>query len=215
MFRIVVLVALLAGCVRRGAFAPAPADRAEAAAELEQFEAYWLAPARLAPPTIPFEPQQTAIDGLSVTVRPLLPEDANWNQWRGGELRLFNNRAALMFDVEVAGEGRFRWLPEATRLVINGGRATLPAAASPDELLVPLMRGALLQESAALDGDLVERTRAAGAFRSAYLASADSGAPAHGVIAFPLGGVEYIVDATLVFEVLTPSGRRNATYTFD
>ena len=195
------LLTLVAGCPRGQTVRPAT-DRAAAAEQVELFRDFWLNPARVAPPTIDFEERAIEDNGLRAFARPLRPEDATWNQWPAAGLRLFNNRAVYLFVVSIEGEGPLQWLPESTHLSLNGGDPILPPSPSPEELLEPLLQAALLEERYVLTGDLVERARAAGPFRAAYLPlSAESGSLT-GVIAFPLSDADrHVVRQELVVGV--------------
>ncbi|MBW1877969.1 MAG: hypothetical protein JRI25_03475 [Deltaproteobacteria bacterium] len=176
----------LASCRPRAWDVQHPTEQEAAREELERFERLWLNPAHIAPPNIPFERREQTDEQISVAVRPLRPEDADWNTWPGDAARLFNNRAALLFDVEVVGRGSLKWVPEATSLELNTEGDPMRPAHAPDEVLLPLLRAALVQEQWALKGDLVERTRAAGSFRAAYLSTEPARSPLRGVVAFPL-----------------------------
>ena len=152
--------------------------------DLDRFVHAWLAPARIAPPTIDFVSMQAEAGGISGSVTPLRPETAAWNQWTNGELRLFNNRAGLLFEVKLQSDQAVRWIPERTHLVLDD-ETRVPSTARADELLIPLMRMALTEERWVIPGDLVARTRAAGAFRAAYLPMSGSKEVA-GIVAFVL-----------------------------
>ena len=70
-----------------------------------------------------------------------------------------------------------------------------------------VLRAALLQEGFGLDGDHVERTRAAGPFRAAYLPLGTAQAPLHGVIGFPLSDPErHVVALRVTVGVQGPDG---------
>ena len=164
-----------------------PADQQQRVeSEIASFVDFALRPGQVAPPTIRFEEKSREAGPVTVTVRPLRPEDAVWNQWRDGTPRLFNNRMAQAFDVEIVGPAPLIWLPNATQLELNDESVVLFAAPTADIVLGELLYWALQQERWVLDGDLVARTRAAGPFRTAYmdLSSFEDGVLG-GVIAFP------------------------------
>ena len=175
---------ILMSCKARPARITDAGERKAIAEDLEWFRATWLAPARIAPPTVPRDEVATQTGELAGTARLLLPEEASWNRWSTPGGRLFNNRIAHLFEVDVTAPGPVRWIPEETRLEVNRADTVHRAARSSEELLLPLMRAAIDEERAVLDGDLVARTRAAGGFRSAYLQLAGEGGLA-GIIAFP------------------------------
>lgn len=208
------LGASLAGsCGRPPAPFAEPTGQGQAIASTEAFRRDWLAPAKIAPPTIDFVPVQVIRGSLTITATPALPEEAAWNAWPGPEARLFNNRSGLMFVVTTSGEGPVRWLPDASLVRVNRATTALAPSATPDELLVPLLGAALEAERHVVDSDLVDRTRAAGPFRAAYLSTASEVPPTTGVVVFPLEDPEaqvVHVELTLAFD--TPAGA--ATYTF-
>ena len=204
--RVALLAASALSCAHRSLSAPTP-DREEVAQELSDFEHEWLEPARVAPPTVDFEPHRVSDGPYSATLRLVLPEDARWNQWTAGSVRLFNNRAAYLFDVQVEGPGALQWLPDRTTLTLNTDERSVRAVALPDELLEPLMSAALWQERFGLPGDLVARTRAAGPFRSEYLSRGDGAGRLHGTLAFLLPDPDrQVVDLTVVVTVMTADG---------
>lgn len=184
-----------------------PVDRESAAAELDAFERTWLDPARIPPPTVSMDAREATDGAVRVTVTPLRPEDAAWNTWPGPTLRLFNNRAALLFEVSVEASGPVRWIPERTGLELNVEGDPIAPAQTADELLVPVLRAALLQESYGLSGDHVERTRGAGPFRSGYLALGHAEPPLVGLIGFPLHDPEqHVVAMRLTLAVEAADG---------
>lgn len=204
------LAALLAvSCAPKSWAIQDPADQAEAREELDRFERTWLHPARIAPPNVVFEPRTATRGDLAVTVAPLRPEAAPWNTWPGPTARLFNNRAALLFEVAIEGEGPVRWVPGATTLELNDAGDPLSPARAPDEVLVPLLQAALVQERYGIDGDFVERTRGAGPFRGAYLPTSPVETPVMGLIAFPLTDPEqHVVAFRITLGVEGPDGLR-------
>lgn len=213
----VLLGASLAGSCGRP---PAPfaedAGQEQAIASTEAFRRDWLAPAKIAPPTIDFVPVQVTRGSWTITATPALPEEAPWNAWPGPEARLFNNRSGLMFAIATSGEGPVRWLPEGSRLRVNHAPTALAPSATPDELLVPLLGAALEAERHVVDSDLVDRTRAAGPFRAAYLSTAAEVPPTAGVVVFPLQDPEaqvVYVELTLAFD--TPAGPTTFLFTWE
>ena len=145
------------------------------------------------------------------------PEDAEWNRWNDGTLRLFNNRAALLFEIRIDGPAPLTWSPTRARLELNDRRTTLVAAPSGEILLGELLFHAYLEEQWAIEGDLVDRTRGAGPFRSAYLpASAQKGALA-GLVAFPFGDNPdvHIVAMRLSLDVTAGGTDRDLVWVFD
>lgn len=215
------LIAIIIACTsvscRKGGWeVQNPTEQQEASEELDRFARLWLDPAHIAPPNVAFEAREATAGSAVVRVRPLRPEDADWNAWPGESLRLFNNRAALLFEVDVEGPAPLRWLPDETALELNVEGDALFPARTPDEVLVPLLRAALIQEQWALDGDYVERTRAAGPFRDAYLPTAASDRPIRGVVAFPLRDPElHVVALRVTVGVSTPEGVEHLSFLYE
>jgi hypothetical protein len=207
---------IAASCRPRAWEVQHPAEQEAAREELEDFQRLWLKPARIAPPNIPFERRTQQDEQLSVTLLPLRPEDADWNTWPGATARLFNNRAALLFEVEVVGKGPLTWAPEATALELNTEGDPLGPARTPDQVLLPLLRAALVQEQWALQGDLVERTRAAGPFRAAYLPTESARSPLRGVVAFPLRDPElHVVALRVTLAIEAVDGPHRFSFLFE
>jgi hypothetical protein len=164
-----------------------PSDKLALEKDLLAFETYWLSPAKIAPPTVSFEREVLELDGISAYAQPLLLEDATWNQWDGLGYRLFNNRLGIAFEVGVVvedAETTINWLPESTFVELNSEADLNYASASADLLLGPLHSAALRQQQGGLEGDLVDRLRAARPFRSAYVPIESPGVW-EGVIVFP------------------------------
>ncbi|MBN2800804.1 MAG: hypothetical protein JXX28_16805 [Deltaproteobacteria bacterium] len=183
---------LFFGSVLAGAGCPHPAQRspngpgrAQVEVELSDFTRYWLGPSLVAPPTLGSPEAEVEVGGLEGLAAWVSVEDSAWNQWPGYGSRLFNGRQYLVFSVTVLGDRPLRWVPERSRLEVNEAGAGLAAVAHPDELLTPLMVGALEQQRWHLEGDLAERVRGAGALRAAYLPTAEQGGALHGLVAFP------------------------------
>lgn len=190
--------------------------RAIAEQDLEQFVDYWLRPARVAPPSIDPAPRTQTVGDLEVTVTPFQVEQAAWNQWRGEGARLVNNRVAHWFSVRATSDGDLLWVPEDTKLLVNDPEHATRPLPTPDDVILPLLRAALEQQRWGLPGDLVQRTRAAGPFRTAYLSSAGLGGDISGAVAFPRDDATPHVVAyrlTLAFE---REGRRQIVqFAFD
>ncbi len=163
-----------------------PAARQEVADRLDAFERHLLEPARIPPPSVDRAERTVAEGGVSATVRLVLPEEAQWNRWRDGSARLFNNRVALLFDVRVDGPGPLTWHPERTTLELNDEHIRLFAAPDAEVLLGGLLVHALLAAEWGIETDLVDRTRAAGPFRDAYLEPRVEQGPLEGVAGFQL-----------------------------
>lgn len=203
------------GCGRRPAQIVDPTAQADVAEQLSAFERHWLGPARVAPPTVADGARKAYDQGVIGSASTLRPEAATWNQWKTSSYRLFNNRVALMFDLKLHGSGSLRWLPSDSVLVVNG-QETFPAAVAPDDLLLPLLKAALQQEANVIDGDLTERTRAAGPFRSAYLPTTPAVDTLEGVIAFPLDDPDmHVVYMQLQVGVNTDEGPATLRFDFE
>lgn len=153
---------------------------------IAEFRGRALDPARIPPPSIDPGARVAEAGTVRATAAPLRPEDADWNRWPDGTARLFNDRAALLFAVRIEGTGPIRWVPAATRLEVNDPTTSLSVSSSGELLLGELLVNAYLEERHGLDGDLVERTRAAGPFRARYLPLAAADGVLEGVLAFPL-----------------------------
>ncbi|MEQ1566995.1 MAG: hypothetical protein ABMA64_15235 [Myxococcota bacterium] len=197
----------LCGCPR-GPDLPAPAEREEAIARIAAYRTFALAPARTPPPSLDVERVEISDGSVRATLWVVRPEAAGWNTWTDGGPRLFNNRGALLFELDVRGPGPLGWLPEGAVLEINDGRTVLGAASSAEVLLGDLLFHALLEERWAIDGDLVARTRGAGPFRGAYLPPVADG-PLRGVVAFPLPPGEtdlHVVALRLTLPVVAADG---------
>ena len=212
----IVLLPLLWGSCRPQKTTQALGDRAATERELSVWSNFWLAPARVAPPTIDWERSESKVGELTASVTPFRAEDARWNQWPGELFRLFNNRAGFFFEVEVSGSEALRWVPELTKLVVNGGQSTLYPAHRADEMLVPLAQAALAQESMVLSGDFVDRHRAAGPFRSAYLPLEISDEVLSGIVCFPMADPEmHVVKIEVVIAVASGQSSHQLTWTLD
>lgn len=174
-----------------------------------------LGPGRVAPPAL-VSTEAEVDHPLTARATVMLPEDAAWDQWTGFGYRLFNNRAALLLQVRIEGTGRLTWIVEDTLVELNTPETALSPSRAPDELLVPLLQAALLQEQWHLEGDLVERTRAAGPFRSAYLPVSPQQDVLEGLIAFPLQDPsQQIAAMRLTVGVRTESGPVQVVWVFE
>ncbi len=216
------------GCKSRSTHVVADAARKETRAVLRRYERYRLAPAKVAPPSIDTWSAYVAQGPLTGTAELVLPEDAEWNQWPGPTVRLFNNRSAILFQVEIASDAPIRWLPERTQLELNHEGNVFRAAESQEVLLEDLLFWAYHQERNVLDGDLANRARAAGPLREAYM-TAEEDALLAGLIAFPLvetvenerfirGGdpADYhVVSMRLTVGLETPEGRKQLVWRFE
>lgn len=150
---------------------------------IQTYVSWALEPSRLQPPSLQMWESEVQVDGLVGVARVVRAEEASWNSWTSGA-RLFNNRVAHVVEVHIQGPADIQWVPWETRLEVNDPEFNLSAAASPEVLLSDLSYFAVEQERWVLEGDLVARTRAAGEFRSAWVAPTSAGLD--GVIAFPL-----------------------------
>ena len=158
-------------------------DRAQAQQQLDRFRDLWLYPAHIPDPPVDLS-NRTHREGLfEVTVHPIRPEAAFWNQYAGSELRLFNNRAGWFFEVAATGNGSVRWVPTGSKLEINTATDVRFPFVSPETLLEPLIEHARLQEEWMLDGDLHLRAGRAREFRASYLSAAER-TSIHGVVGF-------------------------------
>ena len=221
-------VPLVGGCAKRSTQIVDPSTRSETESILERYERFRLEPAKVAPPSIGDRSAYVATGPLTGTAELVRPEDAEWNQWPGPTLRLFNNRAALLFQVEIASDEPVRWLPERTQLELNREGNVFRAAESQEVLLEDLLFWAYHQERNVLDGDLALRARAAGPLREAYM-TAEEDALLAGLIAFPLlqtvenerflkGGEPadlHVVSMRLTVGLETPQGRKQLVWLFE
>ena len=183
----VCLVALgSCGKGRRGSVVVEPDPFAQD--DLADFVASWLEPVRTPITLVQTRPVLSRIADVEARARPLRPQQAEWNRWPDGTARLFNDRAGWLVELRLAGPHQLRWLPAGTGLELNEPGAPIRPARTPDVLLQPLLMGALEQERNFLQGDLMERTRAAGPFRAAYLPLSAQDQVLEGVIAFPTPG---------------------------
>ena len=160
------------------------AAQQEAASDLAAYRALALEPSGLPRPLVAPGPLLATTPGLTGTATLLDAEQEAWNRWTDGGPRLFNNRIAHLFRVEVVAPDGSRWVPSGTLLELNSPEVQVGAAESPEAILADLTWFALQQERWVLDGDLVARTRGAGRFRSVYLSPTDQGHA--GLLAFPL-----------------------------
>ena len=107
-------------------------------------------------------------------------------------------------------------MPHETTLELNEPGHTLAPSTTAEELLLPLLQAAAAQERWGLDGDLVQRTRGAGAFRSAYLPTAPQDEALVGLIAFPTDHPElHVVVLRVAVAVRDDRGVHTAVWTLD
>jgi hypothetical protein len=206
---------LAAGCPRAGA-PPATGERDTVVDRLERYREQSLAPAKIPPPSLDAIEVRVEHGSVVGVARVVSPEDAAWNRWVDGGPRLFNDRAAVVFDLHIDGRGPVTWDPGGTLLEVNDERTVLGVAASAEVLLAELLFHAYLEEQWAVPGDLVNRTRGAGPFRSAYLAAiGDTGLA--GVVAFPLGAETpvHVVAMRLTMLVTDDEGRHELIWVFE
>jgi hypothetical protein len=173
------------GCARRPA-RPTPSEQQEMADRIAAFSEHLLEPARVAPPSVERGPKRASAGPVTATVELVLPEEESWNRWRDGSARLFNNRVALLFDVRIDGPGPITWDARQSTLALNDEHTVLTAAEDAEILLAGLLVHALLSEEWGVECDLVDRTRAAGPFRAAYLSPSATEAPLEGLLGFQL-----------------------------
>lgn len=193
-------------------------DRIAVGERLAAFRQQTLAPAHIPPPSLSQTTQEAEVGSVKGQARLLRPEEASWNRWVDGEMRLFNNRAALLFEITLQGPGPLEWDPESARLEINDERTVLLAAGSAEVLLAELLFHAYLERQWGFDGDLVNRTRAAGAFRMAYAPTVEVGDTLSGVIAFPLSEVAempHVVALRLTLTVTAEDGAHVLVWVMD
>jgi len=166
-------------------------------------------------PTIEFAPLKSEGEQLTGSATPMMPEDASWNQWPTGA-RLFNNRAAWVFDVHLEGGHDLRWLPDGTKLELNEPGAGLKPSPVPDDVIRPLLVAALEEERSFIEGDLVQRTRAAGPFRQAYLPLGERHGSLRGLVAFPTGGDwEHVTGLRLTLSVAVDGRATTLEWVFE
>lgn len=169
-------------------------DQAVAADAIARYREAFLEPAHLPPLGVargPFEATAGGATGRATLVRP---EEATWNQW-GPDRRplLFNDRRALLAELEIVADGVVAWSPARTWVEVNRPDERVPPVPSAEHLLADLAWYALEQERWLLDGDLVQRTRYAGGWREAFLRP--DGSTLRGVVAFELPDPEVHVGA--------------------
>lgn len=208
------------GCGRHGV--PVAIDqRQDAQDRIASYCRYALEPARIPPPSVSRAEREVRDGPIVGRARIVRAEEAEWNQWMDQGPRLFNNRMALIFEIEIDGPGPISWDPDRTLLEVNDDRTVLPVAPSAEVLLGELLFHAWLEEQWALDGDLVSRTRGAGPWRSAYLPAIVHGGGLGGVIAFPLIAGDtalfdlHVVALRLTLPVIAEDGQHDLVWVFD
>ena len=188
------LLLLLGGCAgpRSAVSGPTPlpetsddalrAGYAELARDLREA---WLNRDTVPGPVVSYTPQTRSEGGLVLTVAPALPEDEPWNAWPDGTARLFNDGVGYLWRVQIASDKPVRWSPPHTQLAVNDTEQTFLPVAEPDDLLMPLRRGAALETTAGVAPDLSLRMRNADPFRRAYLGTNTATGARDGVVVFP------------------------------
>ena len=184
-FFCILLCLLLCSCVTNRIQAPVPQQQTEVAQTVERYIQYSLMPAKSAPPTLQIvgEQQEGPLKGEATLV---FAEEQSWNQWPDGSSRLFNNRAALLFQIAIHTEEPLVWRWDLSTLELNHEGNTVLPSPSAEPLLQDLLFWAFHQEKQLLQGDLINRSRGSGALRSAYLHTPVLHEPIEGLIAFPL-----------------------------
>lgn len=136
-------------------------------------------------PTLSFTPQTQVRGELRLTVAPLLAERQAWNAWPDGTARLFNDSVGYVWAVRIEAPRPVRWSPVGTALAVNDTEQVFPVAATPDEVLVHLVRGAAWEAAVGKRADFALRARKADGFRRAYLNAADRVGIQEGILIFP------------------------------
>ena len=172
-------------------------------------------PAIIAPPTVSMEPVESGDDHLRVRARYVPVEQASWNRWTHG-VRLFNQRAGYLFELDVEGSEPLTLNYADTTLERNVEGAALTAEQDLEVFLLPLQSAALHASSLLLDVDFADRARAAGEFRSAWLTADSSQRRLQGLVGFRAEDTERHVTAMrLTLAVQTPAGPRQIALTWD
>jgi len=145
--------------------------------------------------------------GVTVTVRPISAETQPWNEWPDGTTRLFNDGAGYLWSVEVSTEAEARWNPGRSHLAVNDTEQVFAPAETAEEVLLPLLEGASLEDRLAVPGDLGLRLRGAGAFRDAYLPTSPVNGAHLVLFPAPAEGIHAVaMELTLAFDVTAPAG---------
>lgn len=172
-------------------------------------------PAIIAPPTVSLEALKSGDDQVQVSARYVPVDDAPWNRWTHG-VRLFNQRAGYLFEVEVSGPGPMSLDHGATILERNVEGDTLKSERDMEVFLLPLQSAALHASSLLLDVDFADRARAAGDFREAVLNDDPDGQGLRGLVGFRAEDTERHVTAMrLTLAIQTPEGLRQIALTWD
>ena len=177
---------ILSNCASRARDVTAVEADERARREIQAWSKWALEPSGLAHPQIPRGAQTQVRETTFVTVSYVRPEDAEWNTWPDGNLRLFNNRMGHMFEVQTNLPQEARLSVERTQLELNRPDYLLAVAEAPDRFLDPLINFALMQERSSVDAGLVARLRGAGAFRASWLTY--QGDEWNGLVGFPVVG---------------------------
>ena len=181
MFRWLMLCVLLCACASRTALPVSPPPQVRSAWMETRLSA-----AHLPPPTLLHPSSEASVAGVTGRIAWVRAESAAWNQWPDRSARLFNDRAAALFSVDLHGDGhRVQIVPERSWLEINVEGDPLPMARDQDELLTELLLQSLQSEQSGLRSDLAERYRAAGPFRRAWI-PLRPGDRIQGLVGFPL-----------------------------
>ena len=131
-------------------------------------------------------------------------------------MRLFNNRAAHLFQFTVRGTGSLQWIPDETRLHLNWPEVSLEPALRADDLLEPLRKVALTEQQWMIPTDYTKRHRNAGAFRSKYLPIEPRPNQISGIIAFPIANdSRHVVAMQIDFVVQTNRGPVSFSWIYD
>lgn len=175
---------VVAGCPRSRPAIVQYSEQEQVRDAIERFRSRTLDPAKIPPPGVDPGPLEAEVGDVRGSARLIRAEDAPWNQWGDdGRPLLFNNRSAVLFEVDVVAEGAVVWRPDRTWLEVNSDDVRVPAVDSAEHLLAELNWQALQQEKWLLEGDLVQRTRHAGPFREAFVRDGDG---LQGLIPFSL-----------------------------
>ena len=98
-------------------------------------------PAIIAPPTVSMEPVESGDDHVRVRARYVPVEQASWNRWTHG-VRLFNQRAGYLFELDVEGSEPLTLNYADTTLERNVEGAALTAEQDLEVFLLPLQSAA-------------------------------------------------------------------------
>lgn len=185
------LLGAASGCAR-AVQPPLGPDRTDAPSERQAFDAAtadlvrsYLDRDTVPGPVVTGTPQTQEKGGLAVTVTPVRAEDQPWNAWPDGTARLFNDAIGYLWLVELESDRPTRWSPAHTQLAVNDTEQTFLPIAEPDDLLMHLMSGAMLETRVGAPANLSLRMRSADDFRRAYLGTEPRAGARTGVLMFP------------------------------